>query len=103
MQCSVAKKGATLDSLFEGGLLGFIQTNSPTLARQRDDFGYIRILATLLRRLIFWDGAPSLYKRYQSKQIVFNNWYQSEVNLKISAIKFDIQKFDGIINFSRLG
>jgi len=29
-----------------------------------------------------------------------NNWYQSKVNVKMSAIKFDIQKFDGVINFS---
>jgi len=30
-----------------------------------------------------------------------NNWYQSKVNVKMSVIKFDIQKFDGVINFSR--
>ena len=27
-------------------------------------------------------------------------WYQSKVNVKMSAIKFDIKKFDGVINFS---
>jgi len=32
---------------------------------------------------------------------IHNNWYQSKVNVKMSAIKFDIQKFDGVINFSR--
>ena len=30
-----------------------------------------------------------------------NNLYQSKVNLKISAIKLDIQKFNGVINFRR--
>ena len=43
-----------------GGLLGFVRTNNPTSARHGDDLGYIR--ATPPRRLVFWDGAPSLYK-----------------------------------------
>ena len=30
-----------------------------------------------------------------------NNWYQSKANVKMSAIKFNIQKLDGVINFSR--
>jgi len=34
-------------------------------------------------------------------RLFYNNWYQSKVNLKMSAIKFNIQKFDGVINFSR--
>ena len=46
-------------------LLRFVQTNSPTLARQGDDLGYITIWATLPRRLVFWDGGPSPYKWYQ--------------------------------------
>ena len=29
-----------------------------------------------------------------------NNWYQNNVNVKISAIKFDIQKFNSVINSS---
>ena len=29
------------------------------------------------------------------------NWYESKVNMKMSAIKSDIQKVDGVINFSR--
>ena len=32
---------------------------------------------------------------------VLTNWYQSKVNVKMSGIKFDIQEFDGVINFSR--
>ena len=47
-------------------LLRFVQTNSPTLARQGDFLGYTRIWATPPRRLVFWDGAPSPYKWYQS-------------------------------------
>ena len=35
------------------------RTNSPTSARHGDDLEYIRIWKTLLRRLVFWDGAPS--------------------------------------------
>jgi len=46
-------------------LLRFVQTNSPTLARQGDGLEYIRIWATPLRRLVFWDGASSPYKWYQ--------------------------------------
>jgi len=42
-------------------LLRFVQTNSLTLARQGDGLGYIRIWATPLRRLVFWDGALSSY------------------------------------------
>jgi len=38
---------------------------------------------------------------YQSLQIISNNWYQSKVNVKMFVIKFDIQKFDGVINFSK--
>jgi len=30
-----------------------------------------------------------------------NNWYEINVNVKMFAIKFDIQKFDGLIIFSR--
>ena len=30
-----------------------------------------------------------------------NNWYQRKVNVKMSVIKFDNQKFDGVINFKR--
>jgi len=55
-----SEKSAGPDYLFEEGLLIFVQTNIPTLARQGDDLGYIRILATPLRRLVFWDDAPSL-------------------------------------------
>ena len=47
-------------------MLKFVQTNSLTLARQGDDLGYIRIWATPPRRLVFWDGAPSPHKWYQS-------------------------------------
>jgi len=47
-------------------LLKFVQTNSPTLARQGDGLGYIKIWATPPRRLIFWDSASSSYKWYQS-------------------------------------
>jgi len=47
-------------------LLRFVQTNSPTLARQGDFLGYIKIWDIPPRRLIFWDGAPSPYKWYQS-------------------------------------
>jgi len=38
---------------------------------------------------------------YHNIQFVFNIWYQRKVNMKMSAIKFDIQYFDGVINFSR--
>ena len=34
-------------------------------------------------------------------RLFINNWYQSKVNVKMFAIKFDIQKFDDIINFNR--
>jgi len=47
-------------------VLRFVQTNSPTLARQWDGIGYIRIYATPPRRLVFWDGVSSPYKWYQS-------------------------------------
>ena len=43
-----------------------MQTSSPTLARQEDGLGYIRIWVTPLRRLVFWDGTPSPFKCYQS-------------------------------------
>jgi len=33
--------------------------SSPTSPRYGDVLGYIRIWATLSRRLVFWDGAPS--------------------------------------------
>ena len=33
-------------------------------------------------------------------KLFFNNWYQSKVNMKMSAIKFDIQKFDVVTIFS---
>ena len=48
----------TRNSLFEGGLLEFVRTNSPTSARHEDDLEYIRIWATPARRLVFWDGDP---------------------------------------------
>ena len=35
------------------------RTNSPTSARRGDGLGFIRIWATPLNRLVFWDGAPS--------------------------------------------
>ena len=34
-------------------------------------------------------------------RLFHNNWYQSKLNVKMSAINFDIQKFDGVINFNR--
>ena len=42
-------------------MLRFVQTNSPTLARQGDGLRFIRIWVTPPRRLVFWDGAPSPY------------------------------------------
>jgi len=42
------------DSLLEGGLLGFMGTNSPTSVRHGDDLEYIRIWTTP-------HGAPSPY------------------------------------------
>ena len=35
------------------------RTNSHTSARRGDGLGFIRIWATLPKRLVFWDGAPS--------------------------------------------
>ena len=43
-------------------VLKLVQINSPTLARQGDGLGYIKIWATPLRKLVFWDGVPSPYK-----------------------------------------
>jgi len=51
-------------------LLGFVRTNSPTSARHGDSLGYIRIWTTPPRRLVFWNGAPSPYKWYQSHALV---------------------------------
>ena len=60
-------------------MLRFVQTNSPTLARHEDGLEYIRILATPPIRLVFWDGAPSSYK-----------WYQSHAwNLVVCVVVFD--------------
>ena len=42
------------------GIIGFVRTNSHTSARHGDGLGYIRIWATLPKRLVFWDGAPSI-------------------------------------------
>ena len=47
-------------------MLRIVQINSPTLARHGDGHEYIRIWATPPKRLVFWDGAPSPYKWYQS-------------------------------------
>ena len=55
-------------------LLRFVQINSPTLARQRDGLGYIRIWVTPPRRLVFWDGAPSSQvqvEKTQCRRLVF--------------------------------
>ena len=51
----------------EGDCWDLGRTNSPTSARHRDGVGFIRICATLPKRLVFWDGAPSPYKWYQSQ------------------------------------
>ena len=37
------------------------RTNSLTSAKLGDGLGFIRIWATLPRRLVFWDGAPIPY------------------------------------------
>ena len=37
----------------------FGSINSPTSARHRDELEYVKIWATPLRRLVFWESAPS--------------------------------------------
>ena len=48
------------DSLFEGGLLSIVRTNSPTSVRLGDGLEYISVWATLPNMLTFWDDAPVL-------------------------------------------
>jgi len=56
---------APIDPIVGASSLEMVQTNSPTLARW-DGLRYIRIWVTPPRGLVFWDGAPSPYKWYQS-------------------------------------
>ena len=65
-------------------MLRFVQTNKPTLARQGDGLGYIRIWAAPPSRLVFWDGASSSYK-----------WYQSHT-LNLSCVQ-EPPRVDGIV------
>ena len=46
--------------------LSFMGTNSLTSARHGDALEYIRIWATPLRKIVFWDGVSVPYKLYQS-------------------------------------
>ena len=67
-------------------------------------FLYFRISSffffLLVARRSFVDSAVSL-QDWSWGSPFHNNWYQSTVKLKMSAIKFDIQKFDSVINFIR--
>jgi len=56
----------SISSILKTDLWDFVRTNSPTLARHGDALGYKRIWATLPWRTVFWDGAPSPYKWFQS-------------------------------------
>ena len=42
------------------GVRGGLLTNNLTWAKRGDGLGYIKIWATIPRRLVFWDGVPSL-------------------------------------------
>ena len=44
---------------------------------------------------------PWIHNNWYLAYILFpNNCYKSMINMKVSVIKFDIQMFDGVINFS---
>ena len=50
----------------EGDCWDLGRTNCPTSVKHGDGLGYIMIWATIRRKLVFWDGAPSPYKWKES-------------------------------------